>query len=100
VSYRLVVRPQVEADLIEAETWYEQQQAGLGHQFLLAARETMDSLFANPLIHQVRYHRKRVRWAYTHRFPYRIIFRVIRDTVVIYAVVHGARNDRQWKPRL
>ena len=44
MSYRLVVRPQVEADLIEAETWYEQQQAGLGHQFLLAAREAMESL--------------------------------------------------------
>jgi toxin ParE1/3/4 len=100
VSYRLVVRPEVDADLIEAESWYEQQEAGLGREFLLAARETMDSLSANPLIYQVRSHRKQVRWAYPHRFPYRIIFRVIRDTVVIYAVVHAARHDRQWKPRL
>ena len=100
MSYRLVVRPEVDGDLIEAEAWYEQQEDGLGRQFLRAARDTMDSLSANPLIYQVRSQPKQVRWAYPHRFPYRIIFRVIRDTVVIYAVVHAARHDRQWKPRL
>ena len=99
MSYRLVVRPEVDADLIEAEEWYEQQEAGLGREFLRAARERMDSLSINPLIYQVR-SRQQVRWAYPHRFPYRIIFRVIRDTVVIYAVVHAARHDRNWKPRL
>jgi plasmid stabilization system protein ParE len=99
VSYRLVVRPEVDADLIEVEAWYEQQEAGLGREFLRAAREAIDSLSANPLIYQVR-SSKHVRWAYPHRFPYRIIFRVIRDTVVIYAVVHSARHDRHWKPRL
>ena len=100
MSYRLVVRPEVDADLIEAEAWYEQQKVGLGREFLRAARDTMDSLSANPLIYQVRYRRKQVRWAYLHRFPYRIVFRVIHNTVVIYAVVHAARHERQWKPRL
>jgi hypothetical protein len=37
VNYRLIVRPEVEADLLEAEAWYEKQQAGLGRKFLLAA---------------------------------------------------------------
>ena len=100
MSYRLVVRPEVDADLIEAEAWYEQQEAGLGREFLRAARETIDSLSANPLIYQVRSRRQQVRWAYPHRFPYRLIFRVVKDTVVIYAVVHTARQDRHWKPRL
>ena len=100
MNYQLIVRPEVDADLIEAEAWYEQQEAGLGREFLRAARETIDRLSANPLIYQVRSHRKQVRWVYPHRFPYRIIFRVIRDKVVIYAVVHAARHDRQWKPRL
>lgn len=100
MSYRLVVRPEVDVDLIEAESWYEQQEAGLGREFLRAAREMIDRLSANPLIYQVRSHRKQVRWAYPARFPYRIIFRIIGDTVVIYAVVHAARHDRQWKPRL
>jgi len=100
VSYRLVVRPEVDADLIEAEAWYEQREVGLGREFLRAARDTMDSLSSTPLIYQVRYRRNQVRWAYLHRFPYRIVFRVIHNTVVIYAVVHAARHERQWKPRL
>jgi plasmid stabilization system protein ParE len=100
VSYRLVVRPEVDADLLEAEAWYERQEAGLGREFLRAARDTIDSLAANPLAYQVRSRRKQVRWAYPHRFPYRIVFRVILDTVVVYAVVHTARHDRNWKPRL
>lgn len=100
MSYRLVVRPEVDADLTEAEAWYEQQEAGLGREFLRAARDTIDTLSSNPLIYHVRSRRKQVRWACPHRFPYRIIFRVIRDTVVIYAVVHAARHDRQWSKRL
>ena len=81
MTYRLVVRPEVDVDLIKAEAWYEEEEPGLGRKFLLAARDAIDSLTANPLIYQVRSRRKRVRWAYPHRFPYRIIFRVIRDTV-------------------
>ena len=100
MSYRLVVRPEVDADLMEAEEWYEQRVVGLGREFLRNARDTMDRLSATPLIYNVRYRRKQVRWAYLHRFPYRIVFRVIDNTVVIYAVVHAARHERQWKPRL
>lgn len=100
MSYRLVVRPEVDADLIEAEAWYEQQGVGLGREFLRDARETIDSLSDNPLIYQVRSPHKQVRWVYPHRFPYRIVFRVIRDTVIVYAVVHAVRHDRHWKTRL
>ncbi len=100
MSYRLIVRPEVDADLLEAEAWYEQQEEGLGREFLRHARDTIDNLSANPLIYQVRSRRHQVRWAFPHRFPYRIIFRVIGDTVVIYAVVHAARHDRIWKPRI
>lgn len=100
MSYRLVVRPKVDDDLWEAEAWYEQQQVGLGQRFLRVVRETIASLPDNPFIYPVRDQRSQVRWAYPHRFPYLIIFRVIRDTVVVYAVVHATRHDRHWKRRL
>lgn len=51
MSYRVVVRPEVDADLIEAEAWYEHQKAGLGSEFLRAAREMIDGLSTNPLIY-------------------------------------------------
>ena len=86
-------RSQVDADLLAAEAWYEQKDVGLGREFLREAREAIERLRVNPLIHHVGYQRRQVRWAHSGRFPYRIIFRVIDDTVVVYAVIHGARHD-------
>ncbi len=100
MKFKLVVRPEVDADLVQAEIWYEEQQAGLGRDFLRAARKKMAHLRRNPFLHRIRQHRKQVRWAYPDRFPYRIIFRIVGDTVVIYAVLHAARDDRHWKRRL
>ncbi|HXT41045.1 MAG TPA: type II toxin-antitoxin system RelE/ParE family toxin [Candidatus Angelobacter sp.] len=100
MNYHLVVRPEVDTDLLEADAWYEKQQAGLGREFLLAVREKMARLPRNPLLYRIRHRRKQVRWAYPRRFPYRIVFQVIRDTVVIYAVLHAARHDREWRQRL
>lgn len=100
MSYRLVVRPEVDADLLEIESWYEEQQAGLGREFLLATREKMARLPQNPLLYRIRHRRKQVRWVYPRRFPYRIVFRVIGDTVVIYTVLHAARHDRHWQRRV
>jgi len=92
VSYRLVVRPEVDADLLKAEKWYDERQEGLGKEFLLATRQAMARLLGNPLLHRVRHRREQIRWAYPCRFPYRIIFRVIGDTVVIYAVMIDSFN--------
>lgn len=96
----LVVRPEVDGDLLEAEKWYDQQQPGLGQKFLGDVIETIDRLLQNFFLYWVRHRRSQVRWVFTHRFPYKIIFRVIDDTVIVYAVIHAARDERNWKTRL
>ena len=100
MKYRLVVRPEADTDVLEAEAWYEQQRAGLGREFLKAVREAMARLPCNPLLYRVRHRRKQVRWAYARRFPFRIVFGVIGDAVVIYAVLHAARHERHWRRRV
>ena len=100
MSFRLVVRPEVDADLLEAEAWYEAQQSGLGREFLRAVIAKIAQLQQNPLLYRIRHRSKQVRWTYPRRFPYRIVFRGINDTVVIYAVIHAARHDREWRRRV
>jgi plasmid stabilization system protein ParE len=100
VKYRLVVRPEVDTDLLEIERWYDQQEPGLGREFLQCAREAITRLLRNPLLCRVRHRRKQIRWIYSRRFPYRFVFRVIDDTVVLYAVLHAARHDRHWRKRV
>ncbi len=36
MNYKLIVRPEAEAELEDAYLWYEQQIVGLGSQFLLS----------------------------------------------------------------
>jgi toxin ParE1/3/4 len=100
LKYILIVRPEVDDDLLEAEAWYDERQPGLGREFLRAARQVMARLPRNPLLFRIRYRRKQIRWTHLRRFPYRVIFRIIGDTIVIYAIIHGARHDRHWKERL
>jgi plasmid stabilization system protein ParE len=100
VNYRLVVRPEVDADLREAESWYDQQRGGLGAEFQQAVRAAISRLPHSPLLYRVRHRRLQVRWTLPHRFPYRIIYRVMGDMVVIYAVLHAARRDRHWQQRV
>ena len=100
MTFTVVVRPDVDADLREAEVWYEQQEPGLGRRFLQDILATIDRLVQNPFLYFVRYRRYQVRWAYARKFPYRVIFTVIDEVVVIYAVTHRARHDRNWKARI
>jgi plasmid stabilization system protein ParE len=90
----------VDTDLLEAEAWYEKQQAGLGQEFLRTTLEMMSRLRQNPLYYRIRHRRKQVRWVYPRPFPYRIVFQVIGDTVVIHAVLHAARHGRHWQQRV
>ena len=96
----LVVRPEVDGDLLVAEKWYDQQEPGLGQKFLQDVFETIERLLQNPFLYSVRHRRRQVRWVYTHRFPYKVIFRVTDNTIIVYAVIHGTRHDRNWKSRL
>ncbi len=100
MSFRLAVRPEVDAELREAERWYEQQRPGLGAEFLRAASKAMARLPENPYRYPVRDRRFQVRWSYAKPFPYRIVYRVIQETVVIYTVLHTARHEHHWQKRV
>jgi len=100
VSYRLEIRPDVLADIEEAAGWYEDREPGLGSEFTHEVLQAIDTLSSNPLIYRVRHRRRQVRWLLMDRFPYRIIYRLNGDLITIFAVLHSARHDRNWKNRL
>jgi hypothetical protein len=53
-----------------------------------------------PLLARIRDVRRSVRWVFPRRFPYRIIYRIEGDVVLIIAVIHAAQHDRRWKQRV
>ena len=100
MSRRLIVRSEAETDIAEAALWYEVQEIGLGEDLLLEVRAASERAFANPE-HFTRLRKEpEVRRILTRRFPYRVIFIVCKNAVIVFAVLHAARHDRHWQNRI
>jgi toxin ParE1/3/4 len=97
---KVIFRPPAVEDVVEAAAWYEAHAAGLGEQLideiLSATRRARDG----PELFRVVHRDGNVRRVLTNRFPYRISFSVVGETLYVHAVLHGARHDRRWTERL
>lgn len=91
------LRPEAGQDLVEAATWYEGNQPGLGQQFLDEANETLTSIGEQPLAYTVVY--RSLRRPLLKRFPFGVFFLVNEHNVVVVAILHGSRHPRSWKNR-
>jgi plasmid stabilization system protein ParE len=98
MTYRLIIRPEAEAELAEAFDWYERRVPSLGADFLMAVDTVVNSILSNPLQHPAVY--RSIRRALTRRFPYQVLFLVEGDVITVIAVFHGARDPKRWQGRI
>jgi len=97
VTFEVLLRPEAEQDLSDAAAWYEEQQHGLGHEFLDEILAMLLTIAESPSLYP-NVHRN-TRRAIIHRFPFGVYYRVEGSTIVIVAVMHGSRNPSRWKSR-
>ncbi len=97
MSRSLLVRPEAEADLVEAFDWYEECSRGLGSEFLLAVDAVLECVIRNPEQYTVVH--KEIRRALLRRFPYGVFFLTEPDRVIVLAVFHASRNPARWRER-
>jgi mRNA-degrading endonuclease RelE of RelBE toxin-antitoxin system len=102
MKWRIDFRPEVEQDVADAAMWYEIRQEGLGADFVEEVIRVWHALAENPLLNCRRHPTKNIRWRYPDRFPYRVIYEVSEEdhSVLVAAVLHAARHDRQWRRRM
>lgn len=93
----LIVNPEAEADLAEAQAWYDRQRPGLGDELLECVEEVFDRLRRSPELFEKVF--EDLRLARVRRFPYLIIYRVDDDQVTVVAVYHSRRDPRGWQSR-
>ena len=86
----VTIRPKAKADLRRAHDWYEDQCPGLGDEFLAAHAEALLRLEADPE-HFLVYYRG-FRRVLTHRFPYKIFFRIEGTDIIVFRILHGAQD--------
>lgn len=96
MKYELWVKAEAIQDMTEAFDWYESQQSGLGIDFLDEVAECYDRIVQHPEHYQS--HRNQ-RIAVMHRFPYKIVYEIERESIVVYAVYHDKRNPEKLTER-
>lgn len=100
MARRLIIRPEAEADILEAAIWYEERESGLGVELISEVRETFARALENPLAYLLVHERPEVHRILMRRFPYRVFYILRADAVINFAVLHAAQHERHWKRRL
>lgn len=76
----------------DAYDWYELQKPGLGEEFLHELEGIYQKLSITPqYFGKVK---KTFRQAALKRFPFVVVYEIIKAEVVVYAVFHTSRNPR------
>lgn len=97
MAYEIIISPEAERDLSEAFIWYEDKRRGLGFDFLLQVDAGIRFIGRNPDIHPVAY--RETRNHFIKRFPYKIIYFIEKQRIIILGVFHGRRNPDSIKKR-
>ena len=95
---RIAFLPPARAELTDAISYYNIQSEGLGYEFAAEVKRTLERIVQYPDAWpklSKRTHRCR-----TNRFPYGVIYQIRKETLLIVAVMHLAREPETWKSRL
>ena len=98
MKHSLIIRPEAEADLSGAFSWYENKRQGLGYDFLLQVEAGLKHIEKAPETHPIGY--KGTRKHLIKRFPYKIVYILEQKTVVVLAILHGKRSEELLKRRI
>ncbi|MGE3465808.1 MAG: type II toxin-antitoxin system RelE/ParE family toxin [Pyrinomonadaceae bacterium] len=90
--------PAAEAEFEDAVDYYDESDEVLGDEFEMEVAATIGRIVSHPDAWQSYSHR--TRRCLCNRFPYSIIYRLVDDRAVIYAVMHQKRKPGYWKDRL
>ena len=90
--FHIIIKPAALSMLDEAYSWYEHELTGLGERFLQEMDIAFNKLSTAPLAYS--FLQENYRQLLLKRFPYKVIFEIIKNEVVVYAIFHTARSHR------
>jgi toxin ParE1/3/4 len=98
MSLPIILRPQAEADVIDAGDWYATQSPGLEIAFAESVDHALIRIAAMPQMYEVAF--RDVRRGRLRRFPYVIYYRVLSDKIEVIAILHARRDPTLWQDRV
>src|ERR1700687_3209547 len=98
MTFKIILRPEAEADLSKTYLWYDEIRPGLGRDFLRSVDASLASAqrypFSFPRTH------KQIRRALLRRFPYGLFYFVHKRNIIVLACFHFKRDPQQILVRL
>lgn len=93
----VVLRPEAEQELLEAQAWYESTARGLGFEFARAAGAAVASALRNSFGHmRIEEEFRRVLF---RKFPYTLIYLPSPDVLLVISFFHQRREPGVWLER-
>ena len=90
---RLEIREEADEDIRKAHAWYEAKRSGLGAEFLQEVGKVLDHIVLNPEAFQV--WKMNLRQVPLEKFPYVLIYGIVKKSIVVYAVFHTHLNPNK-----
>ena len=97
MAYKTVLLPEAKEEITEAAEFYHQVSPKLSSDLLLKLYETLGTIVNAPL--RNRLIRRKYRKLNLRRFPYKLVYRVVKETVYVVAFAHHKRRPFYWKGR-
>ena len=100
---RIELHPEARAEFRSAAVWYDEQQLGLGDEFVAEVTETFARIAKAPYSYalwpNIKHAAVPIRRALVQRFPYVIAFEAHADQIRVLAVTHAKRRPLYWLAR-
>lgn len=91
---KLEIQEEARQELQDAIRWYEEQQYGLGSDLLQEIRKSIAEIVQHPTLNKITF--KERREAFVNRFPFKIVYTIEDNAVIIiYAFFHTSRNPKE-----
>lgn len=87
---RVVIRPEAKQDLRDAKEWYQSITVELGAGFGRRFEEALALVQEHPLAFRTVF--RTFRRVLFHQFPYAIFYHAGKESIVVVAVLHQARD--------
>ncbi|MEL6649526.1 MAG: type II toxin-antitoxin system RelE/ParE family toxin [Bacteroidota bacterium] len=95
---RIQFTAEAREDIQNAFRWYEDQQPGLGSDFLLELDSLIEQIETHPTRYPVVYHKKR-RLLFQRFSSFSVIYEIHHDEVFVIAVAHSSQDPTNWQER-
>jgi len=90
--YQLIIKPRAILMAKEAYNWYEKQSNGLGEIFLSELESSYKKIEVQPTFYsKIKKNFRKIR---LKRFPYVVIYEILKAEVVVFAVFHTSKNPK------